>query len=69
MATTLNFAKLFGKNPFKPMKRHMKLATECAACMPEAVDAFLLKDDMRLRAVKERVGMLERDADAIYGTK
>lgn len=66
MATTLNFAKLFGKHPFKPMKRHMKLAAECAACMPEAVDAFLLKDDVRLRAVKERVGLLERDADTIY---
>jgi len=22
----MNFAKLFGKHPFKPMKRHMKLA-------------------------------------------
>ena len=66
MATTLNFSKLFGKHPFKPMKRHMKLAAECAACMPEVVDAFLLKDDVRLRAAKERVGLLERDADAIY---
>lgn len=66
MATTLNLAKLFGKNPFKPMKRHMKLALECASCMPEAIEAFSNGDKVKLREIKEHVVQLERDADAIY---
>lgn len=66
MATTVNLGKLFGKNPFKPMKRHMKLAVECASCIPEALQAFIDKDPIKLRELRDRIGKLERDADAIY---
>ena len=66
MATTINFGKLFGKNPFKPMKRHMKLAEECAALMPDAIEAFLAGDTERLKAIRGEVVQLEQDADRIF---
>jgi len=66
MARTIDYTKLFAKNPFKPMKRHMKLATGCAECMPEAIEAFLADDHVRLQELKQKVLQLERDADGIY---
>lgn len=66
MATTMNFAKLFGKHPFKPMKRHMKLAVACADLVPDALQAFIDGDSIKLRECKDQIGKLERDADAIF---
>jgi predicted phosphate transport protein (TIGR00153 family) len=66
MATTMNFAKLFGKHPFKPMKRHMKLAVACAAGVPDALQAFVDGDKIKLREAKDQIVKLERDADAIF---
>jgi hypothetical protein len=66
MARTIDYGKLFAKNPFKPMKRHMKLATECAKYMPDAMEAFLAGDQVRLREIREKVVQMERDADGIY---
>ena len=37
MPTTIKFGKLFSKSPFKPVKKHMGLATECVAVMPAAM--------------------------------
>ena len=66
MPTTLNFGKLLGKSPFKPMIRHMKIATECAGHIPEAVTAFFDNDKNRLKEIKQAVSQLESDADKIF---
>lgn len=65
MPTTLNFGKLFGKNPFKPMKKHMAIASECVSMMPTAVDAFFKGDKEALKDLKHDINALEGDADKI----
>ena len=65
MPTTIDFAKLFGKSPFKPMKAHMKIANECAMHMPSAVEAFFKGDKETLKDIKRSVFQLEADADNI----
>ena len=65
MPTTLNFGKLFGKSPFPPMKEHMKIATECAGHMPEAVRAFFENDKAALKEIRQSVSQLESDADKV----
>ena len=66
MPTTLNFGKLLGKSPFKPMIHHMKIASECAGHIPEAVTAFFANDKNRLKEIKQSVSLLESDADKVY---
>ena len=66
MATTLNFGKLFGKSPFKPVKKHMKIAAECVEKMPDALQAFFDKDKSRLKEIRREIAQLESDADKIY---
>jgi predicted phosphate transport protein (TIGR00153 family) len=66
MATTLNFGKLFGKSPFKPVKKHMKIANECVNHMPAALEAFLKKDKATLKEIKLNISQLETDADKIF---
>lgn len=65
MPTTLNFGKLFGKSPFKPMKKHMSIAMECVGHMPSAVDAFFKHDNETLKEIKRSVSQLESDADRV----
>ena len=65
MATTLNFGKLFGKSPFKPMKKHMSIANECTMHMPSAVEAFFNDDKETLKDIKHSISQLEEDADKI----
>lgn len=65
MSTTLNFGKLFGKSPFRPVKKHMSIAAECANYMPGAVEAFFKGDKDTLKDVKHRIFQLEGDADKI----
>lgn len=65
MATTLNFGKLFGKSPFKPIKKHMSIAAECARYMPEAISAFFNSDKATLKDIKHKISQLESDADKI----
>lgn len=65
MPTTLNFGKLFGKSPFKPMKEHMKIATECAGHVPGAITAFFENDKTTLKEIKQSVSRLESDADKV----
>lgn len=65
MPTTLNFGKLFGKSPFPPMKEHMRIASECAGHMPEAVRAFFENDKAALKEIKQCVSQLESDADKV----
>ena len=65
MPTTINFAKLFGKSPFKPMKKHMSIAAECASLMPGALEAFFKGDKETLKDIRHRISQLEDDADKI----
>ncbi len=65
MPTTINFSKLFGKSPFKPMKKHMSIATECAMLMPDAMKAFYKGDKQTLKDIKQTINQLEGDADKI----
>ena len=65
MATTINFSKLFGKSPFKPMKKHMSIANECAMHMPSAFEAFFNGDKETLKEIKHSITQLEDDADKI----
>ena len=65
MATTINFSKLFGKSPFKPMKKHMNIANECAMHMPSAMEAFFKGDKETLKEIKHSISQLEGDADKI----
>lgn len=66
MATTLNFGKLFGKSPFKPVKKHMKIARDCVAFMPPAMEAFFNQDKDELKNIKHQISKLESDADKIF---
>ena len=65
MATTINFGKLFGKSPFKPMKKHMSIANECTMHMSSAFEAFFSGDKETLREIKHSISQLEGDADKI----
>ena len=65
MATTINFSKLFGKSPFKPMKKHMSIANECVMHMPSAFEAFFNRDKETLKDIKHSIVQLEDDADKI----
>ena len=65
MPTTINFGKLFGKSPFKPLKKHMSIATECASQMPAAMSAFFKNDKEALKEIKHSIFQLEGDADKI----
>ena len=65
MATTINFGKLFGKSPFKPMKKHMSIANECTMHMSSAFEAFFTGDKETLKDIKHSISQLEGDADKI----
>ena len=65
MTTTLKFSKLFGKTPFKPMKKHMSIANECTMHMPSAMEAFFKRDKETLKDIKHSITQLEEDADKI----
>ena len=65
MATTVNFSKLFGKSPFKPMKKHMSIAQECAMHMSSAFEAFFNDDKETLKDIKHNIARMEGDADKI----
>ena len=65
MPTTINFSKLFGKSPFKPMKKHMSIANECTMHMPSAMEAFFKRDKETLKDIKHSISQLEEDADKI----
>ncbi len=66
MPTTINFSKLFGKSPFKPMKKHMSIANECVMHMSSAFEAFFNQDKETLKEIKDSIFQLEEDADKIF---
>lgn len=65
MVATVNFSKLFGKSPFKPMKKHMSIAHECTMHMSSAFEAFFNDDKETLRDIKHSIAQMEGDADKI----
>jgi len=65
MPTTIKFGKLFAKSPFKPVRKHMDLASGCAAFLPAAMQAFIQGDKEKLREIRQGISELEADADRI----
>jgi len=65
MPTTIKFGKLFAKSPFKPVRKHMGLASDCAAFLPAAMRAFIKGDKTALADIRQGIGELEADADKI----
>ena len=65
MPTSTKFSKLFGKSPFKPMKKHMSIARDCAILMPDAMTAFFNHDNDALKDIKHDIFKMEGDADKI----
>lgn len=65
MPTTLNFGKLFGKSPFRPMQKHMQITRDCVAHIPGAVEAFFRQDQESVKETKRIVSRLESDADRV----
>jgi hypothetical protein len=63
MPTTIKFGKLFDKSPFKPVRKHMSLATECTAFMPALVQAFLAGNRQTLEDVRQGIDKQEAVAD------
>ncbi len=65
MKSTNPFASLFGKSPFKPLQRHMRMATDCVAEVPALFQALIDGDTARLEAQKDKIFEKENAADAL----
>jgi uncharacterized protein len=65
MPTTIKFGKLFAKSPFKPVRKHMALASECAALLPAVMQAFFTGDRETLEEIRQTIGEQESAADKI----
>ncbi|MCP3939676.1 MAG: TIGR00153 family protein [Actinomycetia bacterium] len=56
---------LFGKSPFKPTQKHMEVVEQCASeCIP-LFEALLAGDGEQVAAHKDRVFVLENEADDV----
>ena len=65
MATSNPLLKLFGQSPFKPLQEHMRVVVRCASEVPELFDAMFEDDSDRIERVRDRIFMLESEADDI----
>ncbi len=65
MATSNPLLKLFGQSPFKPLQQHMRVVVRCASEVPELFDALFEDDEDRIERVRDRIVMLESEADDI----
>ena len=65
MLSTNSMAALFGKSPFKPLQRHMRVVIECIAEVPALFAALIAGDEAQLEAQKEKIFAKESEADAI----
>jgi len=65
MPTTIKFGKLFAKSPFKPVKKHMRIASECVAFLPDTLQAFFRDDRAALLENSQAVSDLAADAGAL----
>jgi hypothetical protein len=65
MPTTIKFGKLFARSPFKPIRKHMRIASECVAFLPDTLQAFFRDDRESLIENRQNVCDLAADADAL----
>jgi predicted phosphate transport protein (TIGR00153 family) len=65
MPTTIKFGKLFAKSPLKPVRKHMRIASECVAFLPDAMQAFFRNDREALHESRQGVCQLAADADSL----
>ncbi|MCB1940829.1 MAG: TIGR00153 family protein [Candidatus Accumulibacter sp.] len=65
MLSTNPMAALFGKSPFKPMQKHMRIVTECVAEVPVLFSALIEQDWAQVEAQKDKIFVKEGEADAL----
>lgn len=58
-------SSLFGKSPFKPLQKHMRLVTECASQVPGLLEALGGKDQAKSKELTDTIFRLEHEADVI----
>ena len=62
MPTTIKFGKQFARSPFKTLRKHMRIASESAAFLPDAMQAFFRDDRESLLESRQAVCDLAADA-------
>ena len=65
MATTNPLASLFGRNPFRSLQEHMRVAIQCVDEVPGLFEALAVQDRERVMQIKERIFELEELADQV----
>ena len=65
MATTNPLASLFGRNPFRSLQEHMRVAVQCVDEVPGLFEALAAQDRERVAQIKERIFELEEQADQV----
>ena len=65
MPTTIKFGKLFAKSPLKPIRKHMRIASESVAFLPDVTQAFFRNDRESLEESRQTVCELAADADKL----
>lgn len=65
MRTTSPIAGLFAKSPFKGLKAHIGVVTECVEGMVPLFEALALEDRDRIAELKDTIFSLEERADEI----
>lgn len=65
MARGGTFAGLFGRSPFKPLQEHMRTVKKCSAQVTKIFEALCAGDQEKVETIKERIFVLENEADAI----
>lgn len=68
MKTTNPLASLFGKSPFGPIQRHMRVVEQCALELPPLFEALRADDAVVLLARKDEIFRLEHEADELKNT-
>ena len=65
MATTNPLASLFGRNPFRSLQEHMRVAIQCVDEVPGLFEALAAQDRERVAQITERIFELEEQADQV----
>ena len=65
MTTGNTFSKLLGQSPFTTLQEHMKVVTACAQEVRPLIEALVEQDHARVTVLKDRIFMLEAEADRI----
>ncbi len=65
MASTSPLGSLFGKNPFRALQKHMRIAVECADMVPGLFEAIADGDRDRFKSLKDKIFEKEEEADRV----